>query len=80
MNPMQIILLVAYLFIGIKFLRKWKIICSKYINQSPEVRHMSTVALVIAGIFWIVVVPIAYLELLTKKIIQINSNTTGSNL
>lgn len=75
MNPIQIILLVAYLFIGIEFLRKWKIIYSQDINLSPKIRRMSTVALAIAGVFWIVVVPIAYLELLTKKIVEIDSNT-----
>lgn len=59
---------VVYLLMSGCFFTKWLDFFMKdYSNLSPQDKCLSWVFLVIATLLWLLVVPVAYLELLSKQ-------------
>lgn len=59
-------LVVVYLLMSTRFLTIWLEFFRRDSSLSSQEKHLSWVTLVVATIFWPIVVPLAYLELLIK--------------
>ena len=62
-----ICLIIVYGFIGIRFLRIWLFFWQQDTALSDRDKFSSLAIVVLMTIFWPIVVPLAYLELLEKK-------------
>jgi hypothetical protein len=67
MNFFSVGLEVTYLTVGAVFFKVWLDLLEQDVNLSPENRQFSRIILLVATIFWLIVVPIAYLELISKS-------------
>lgn len=61
-----IFLIAFYVLLAPRFFRSWRLFFEQDTTLSPQERTFSQVVLAIATVFWPVVVPFAYLELLNK--------------
>lgn len=66
-NIQQIFLIAAYGLIGIRFFRIWLFFWQQDTALSDKDKFPSLAIVVLMTIFWPVVVPFGYLELLEKK-------------
>lgn len=60
-------IIATYLFMAIPFLGIWLNAFRRDTSQSAKKSQFSLIALAIATVFWPVVVPVSYLELLKTK-------------
>lgn len=67
MEIFPVFLEVIYLTIATFFFKVWRDLFEQNVNLSSEERQFSKMILLVATIFWPIVVPIAYLELISKS-------------
>lgn len=66
-KPLQVALVVAYLFMAPFYFTSWLKLFRKDTDLSSNGKRVSMAILAISTILWPIIVPIAYLELLKQK-------------
>ena len=79
MKPLQVALIVAYLFMAPFYFTSWLKLFRKDPDSSSNKRFLSIVVLAISTILWPIIVPIAYLELLQAKNDEVDESVNAKS-
>ncbi|MEH2199885.1 hypothetical protein [Nostoc sp.] len=67
MNQIQLTLTLGYLLMTGYFLSNWLIFSLRHPTSTPEDKFLSVVMFMVTTLFWPLMIPISFLEILQKK-------------